>query len=168
MRLASRHSRTDKRMIIVLLVLFLLPLLFSMVAMSAQEGILRPALEATRALPAMIALSLAPTALALAAMLLARSLWLSRLPRVLVVSSKLILAIITAVTFRFVAGVLLPLVWLPLVGDYLIGLPTSPHVDTWSWYSVFPLATIAFILAVSPPVSLPAGKEPPASAKKAA
>ena len=42
----------------------------------------------------------------------------------------------------------MPLVWLPVFGDYLLGIPVSLIAAKASWYVVFPLVVVIFLLAV--------------------
>jgi hypothetical protein len=42
----------------------------------------------------------------------------------------------------------MPLVWLPVFGDYLLGIPVSLIAARASWYVVFPLVILIFVLAV--------------------
>ncbi len=60
-----------------------------------------------------------------------------------------VMALLAAVVFGIVAGLFMPLVWLPKFHDYLLGLPASPFMVHWSRWFIFPATTIILFIAIS-------------------
>ena len=59
-----------------------------------------------------------------------------------------VMALLTAVVFGVVAGLFMPLVWLPKFHDYLLGLPASPFMVNWSRWFIFPATTIILFITI--------------------
>jgi len=163
MHSASLFLRRHRRLIAAFLSLMLLPLLFSLLVMWLENGseALLKAFTGTLEWPPgpnagtrrEVSLTLAgfSALLALLAQLaihLSTRAWLTRLPAVASHSCRILLAISTALLFRYATGSLMPLVWLPVFGDYLLGIPVSFIAAKASWYVVFPLVVVIFVLAV--------------------
>jgi hypothetical protein len=87
---------------------------------------------------------------ALAAIFLSRSRPLDRLTQPIRIIVQLLIVISVAALFRYVSGFIMPLVWLPVLHDYLIGIPASQIAPPASWIVVFPLVLFICVLALLP------------------
>jgi len=64
------------------------------------------------------------------------------------VAETLLVAWAVATVFQTISGMVLPLAWLPNFHDYLLGLPASAFMLTWSRWVVFPLTAIILCFAI--------------------
>jgi hypothetical protein len=173
----------SRRTLAIFLALMLLPLLFNLIVMWKEAGLqasyqaIAGTYECSTGLPCapfpkvILALSAPSLLLSLFAVFtihLARGVWLVKLPRVLSLSTSCVLGISTAIIFRYVAGLLMPLAWLPVFGDYLLGMPVSPTAETASWYGLFPLVIVVFTVAVAGARKTNHHEVPPSPIKEAA
>ena len=168
MHSAYRHLRTNRRLIASLSGLVLLPLIFNLVVMAIEKGSRAIAPVIAGVLLPLAGLSLLATAVALAAVYLSKRAFLLRLPKPVSLISRVLLAVSVGMLFRDVAGLIMPLVWLPLFGDYLLGLPVSPLADSGSWYVVFPLVVVIFSIAAVSPTGVDGKQTSPTSINEAA
>ena len=63
------------------------------------------------------------------------------------VDESLFMALLMAAIFGIASGYVMPLVWLPVFHDYLLGLPASDFMLDWSYRLILP-ATAAILLFV--------------------
>ena len=160
----SHFMRSHRRATAVFSSLVLLPLLFNLALLWQEVGMqaLAQDIRGTYAcfsedpcslLPRIIlGLSGASLLIALFAMFtifLARRITLMKLPIALLVLGRILLAVVTGIVYRYVAGLLMPLYWLPKYGDYLLGLPVSSLAEKASWYVVFPLLMLIFMFSAA-------------------
>jgi hypothetical protein len=153
----------SRRVIALFFVLVLSPFLFSTMVMIREVGVetLGQALAGDYMCPpgypcnpipnVMLGLSASSVFLALFAILaifLARRISLARIPTILKLTAQVFIVIATGLIYRYTTGFLVPLIWLPKFGDYLLGLPASPTAVVTSWYVVFPLSILAFLLGI--------------------
>jgi len=61
---------------------------------------------------------------------------------------RVLLALPTSAVISYVSGSIMPLSWLPVLHDYLLGLPASPFASLGSWVSLFPATAVVLILAI--------------------
>ncbi len=59
-----------------------------------------------------------------------------------------VMALLTAAVFEVVAGFFMPLVWLPIFHDYLLGLPASSFMIDWSRWFILPTTTIILFITI--------------------
>ena len=168
MHSVSHFLGKNSRMFVTILCLFLLPIVFNLAVIPIEAGSPVPAGIIGEALIPLTGLSLAATAIASAAICLSTLPWLAKLPMLLSLSFRLLLAASIAILFRYIAGVLMPLAWLGLIGDYLLGMPVSFLADRVSWYVVFPLAVVLFLLALHRAGRVPDPNRPPSGTSEAA
>jgi hypothetical protein len=150
-----------RRSATALLLLTLLPLLFSVIVMIREVGgeALLQGLNGQHSCPpgdrcnpiAKVVLGLSASSLLLGlfgilAVNGSRRFWQTRTPAALKITAHILVALTNGVVFRYATGVLMPLIWLPEFGDYLLGLPASPTALAASWYVIFPLSTLAVVL----------------------
>jgi len=158
----SPFLRRNRPTVATFLSLILLPALFNLVVMWLEVGsdVLLPAISCAGecsiyctcypipgVLLGLSGFSLLLGAVALLGIHVSTRAWLTKLPRVVRLLFVLLLAISTAILFRYVGGFLMPVVWLPVFGDYLLGFPVSSSADKASWYVIFPLVIAIFLLA---------------------
>jgi len=60
----------------------------------------------------------------------------------------LLMAWLVAVVFDVVTGFFMPLVWLPIFHDYLLGLPVSSFMLDWSRWLVLPTTALILFIAI--------------------
>ncbi|HRJ75085.1 MAG TPA: hypothetical protein PLX90_03760 [Anaerolineales bacterium] len=53
-----------------------------------------------------------------------------------------------AKVFEIVAGIIMPLAWLPQFNDYLLGLPASVFTANWSRWLIFPATAIILFVTL--------------------
>jgi hypothetical protein len=69
-------------------------------------------------------------------------------PRVAKFGETLLMVLLVAVIFTFVTGFLMPLIWLPKLHDYRIGLPGSSFMEYWVVRLVLPTTILILLGAV--------------------
>jgi hypothetical protein len=142
----------QKRQWFFLLLALLLPLLLNAVAIWQDIGVNTLFFENLNTLPKIF------IQLLLTIMILGLLVWF-----ILFISNKKIfqkqqqlikffeislMALLVAVIFTVVTGFFIPLVWLPIFHDYLLGLPGSSFMVRWSRLLLFPSATIILFIAL--------------------
>jgi hypothetical protein len=60
----------------------------------------------------------------------------------------ILIALLVAAVFEIVTGFLMPLIWLPIFQDYLIGFPGSLFMEDWSRWLVFPITAMILFVAM--------------------
>ena len=60
----------------------------------------------------------------------------------------LLMAWLVAVIFEVITGFFMPLVWLPVFHDYLLGLPVSSFMEDWSHWLVLPTTALFLFIAI--------------------
>ena len=153
----------NKQLGLALVALFLVPVLFNIVALWNEVGfdIFLQTITGTytcfsgfvcNPLPEILfevmGTSFILTALALLMVLLGNLGVIRRLPTMLKFLLRFFLIIISSVVFTNVSGVFMPLSWLPVFNDYLLGLPGSTFAIIGSWIFVFPITLVVLFLAV--------------------
>ena len=153
----------NKQLRLALVVLFTLPVLFNIVALWNEVGFdtfLRTITGTytcysgfvCNPLPEILfeltGISFILTALALLLMVMVTLSVLRRLPSVLRFLFRLFVIIASSVVFSNVSGVFMPLSWLPVFNDYLLGLPVSTFAVIGSWIVVFPTTLVVLFLTV--------------------
>ena len=73
---------------------------------------------------------------------------LSRLHLALRIIIGLLVVLPISAFFSVASGYFMPLIWLPVVHDYLLGLPVSVFAISGSWAFVFPATAITMILGI--------------------